>query len=142
MDSLIYLERCTELQNVQEGLAIGPVSLDSMSEAASCFRRRRWEGIVPELSAQVEPLSEAKESELLPGLTAVDAKLPRGWRRRCGRCGSMRSLRRRICICALQVFKAVRPRPKVSDANKSQRQPLRDMREPGGLYVIECGYAQ
>ena len=142
LDSLRGLQQSTQLKKVQKALGIGRVSLGSLSEAAGVFGAERLEQIVRELSAQARPLSEAKEAELLAGLTAVDGTLLPALPKMVWALWVDEQHRAAKLHLQFEVFKGVPSRAKVTDANSSEKQVLRSMLEPGRLYVMDRGYAE
>ena len=142
LDSLRGLQQSTQLKKVQKALGIGRVSLGSLSEAAGVFGAERLEQIVRELSAQARPLSEAKEAELLAGLTAVDGTLLPALPKMVWALWVDQQHRAAKLHLQFEVFKGVPSRAKVTDGNSSEKQVLRSMLEPGRLYVMDRGYAE
>jgi hypothetical protein len=116
--------------------------LGSLSEAAEVFDAALLEPVIQELVGQVAPGAVASEQEALRALTAVDGSLLPALPQMAWALWQDEQHRAAKLHLSFEVWRAVPVQARVSAGNGSERAALRDMLEPGRIYVLDRGYAE
>lgn len=143
LDSLRGLQQATRLEKVQRVLGVEKTSLGSLSEAARVFDPALLEPVVADLArrALAGPAALPKAHEAaLAGLVAVDGSLLRALPRMAWALWQDAGHRAAKVHVAFAVFAGVPTKARLTAGNASERQQLRAMAQPGGFYVVDCGY--
>jgi hypothetical protein len=138
------LQQFTTLEKVQRLCGVKPTSLGSLSEAARVFEPALLEPIIAQLAAQAArspaALPSAKEAALA-GLMAVDGSLLQALPRMAWALWQDATHRAAKMHVAFAVFPGTPVGVTVTAGNGSERDELRKLVQPGGLYVADRGYA-
>lgn len=140
LTSLRGIQRASKLQKVQKVLRNAGVSLGSLSEAQRVFDPEALHEILAELGQRMRPVAAGKEAEALKNLTAVDGTLLPGLPKMIWALWLSEKKRAAKLHLHFEVFKGTPARARVTAANSSERQALREMLEAGRLYAIDGGY--
>lgn len=140
--SLRDIQRASRLKKLQRVLGIQSTSLGSLSEAAEVFDAALLEPVIQELVGQVAPGAVASEQEALRALTAVDGSLLPALPQMAWALWQDEQHRAAKLHLSFEVWRAVPVQARVSAGNGSERAALRDMLEPGRIYVLDRGYAE
>jgi hypothetical protein len=142
LTSLRAVQQASRLAKVQKLLGCPRSSLGSLSEAARVFDSELLREIIGELAQKALPITIGKEAEALRGLTAVDGSLlpalPKMvwalWRDDDHRAAKMH--------VHFDVFRGIPADVTVTHGSGSERERLRNMLQPGRLYVVDRGYEE
>lgn len=140
--SLRDIQRASRLKKLQRVLGIQSTSLGSLSEAAEVFDAALLEPVIQELVGQVAPGAVPSEQEALRALTAVDGSLLPALPQMAWALWQDEQHRAAKLHLSFEVWRAVPVQARVSAGNGSERAALRDMLEPGRIYVLDRGYAE
>jgi hypothetical protein len=140
LTSLRGIQRASKLDKVQRIVQGSRVSLGSLSEAQHVFDPEPLRNILGELGKRMKPIATGKEAEALNELTAVDGTLLPALPRMAWALWLSETKRAAKLHLHFEVLKGTPARAMVTAANSSERQSLREMLEPGRLYVIDGGY--
>lgn len=138
------LRQFTTLEKVQRLCGVSPTSLGSLSEAARVFDPALLEPIIAQLAAQAASspaaLPSAKEAALA-GLIAVDGSLLKALPKMAWALWQDATHRAAKMHVAFAVFPGTPVGVTVTSGNGPERDELRKLVQPGGLYVADRGYA-
>jgi Transposase DDE domain len=139
--SLRGLQQASTLAKVQQRLGVRQTALGSLSEAASVFDASLLHEVIAELGTRLRPQVPLAEQAALQHLTAIDGSLLPAlpqmvwalWQD-----AQHRAAKRHV---AVEVLRQVPVGVTVTAGNASERAELRRLVRPGGLYVMDRGYA-
>lgn len=144
VSTLRGLRQFTTLDKVQRMCGVAPTSLGSLSEAARVFDPVLLEPIIAQLAAQAASspaaLPGAKEAALA-GLIAVDGSLLKALPKMAWALWQDATHRAAKMHVAFAVFPGTPVGVTVTAGNGPERDELRKLVQPGGLYVADRGYA-
>lgn len=144
VSTLRGLRQFTTLEKVQRMCGVAPTSLGSLSEAARVFDPALLEPIIAQLAAQAASspaaLPSAKEAALA-GLIAVDGSLLKALPKMAWALWQDATHRAAKMHVAFAVFPGTPVGVTVTAGNGPERDELRKLVQPGGLYVADRGYA-
>jgi hypothetical protein len=143
LSSLRGIQQASALKKVQRVLRVSRASLGSLSEATQVFDAEVLKEVIAELAAQVQPLvAGQKDLKGLENLTAVDGSLlpalPKMawalWMNETNRAAKMHLV--------FEVLRGIPRKVSVTEGNASEAKQLRELLEPGRLYVTDRGYTE
>ena len=142
VSSLRGIQQASGLKKVQKALRCSRASLGSLSEATAVFDAEVLKEVIGELAAKVQPLAGQKDLEGLENLTAVDGSLlpalPKMawalWMNETNRAAKMHLV--------FEVMRGIPRKVSMTEGNASEAKQLRDLLEPGRLYVTDRGYTE
>lgn len=142
VSSLRGIQQASGLKKVQKALRCSRASLGSLSEATAVFDAEVLKEVIGELAAKVQPLAGKKDLEGLENLTAVDGSLlpalPKMawalWMNETNRAAKMHLV--------FEVMRGIPRKVSMTEGNASEAKQLRDLLEPGRLYVTDRGYTE
>ncbi len=141
LTSLRGLQQATALEKVRKRFGARPTALGSLSEAAHVFDPALLRPIVAELAAAARPAAVGDEAAALRDLEALDGSLlpalPRmawaAWQD-----GRHRAAKMHVSFA---VLRGVPTDATVTAGRDSERAQWRRLARPGGIYVVDRGYA-
>jgi Transposase DDE domain len=142
VDSLRGIQQASQLGKIQKILGTSRASLGSLSEAARVFDSKLLRELIPQLAEKVLPTAQGKEAKALQGLIAVDGSLlpalPKMvwalWRDDDHRAAKMH--------VHFDVLKGIPEDATFTHGSGSEREQLRQMLQPGRIYVVDRGYEE
>ena len=142
LTSLRSIQRASEFKKVQEILGSSRVALGSLSEASAVFDPEILREIIVELSGRIasNEISSGIPKEL-EGLTAVDGTILRALPRMAWALWLGENTHGAKVHVAFDVLRGAVVDATVTHGSGSERQELREMLEPGRLYVLDAGYS-
>jgi Transposase DDE domain len=142
VDSLRGIQQASQLSKIQRKLGCSRASLGSLSEAARVFDSKPLRELVPELAEKVLPTAQGKDAEALRGLIAVDGSLLPALPKMVWALWTDDDHRAAKMHVHFDVFKGIPADVKITHGSGSEREQLRQMLQPGRLYVVDRGYAE
>jgi hypothetical protein len=142
LSSLRDIQRASRLKKLQRVLGIESTSLGSLSEAADVFDAALLEPVIQELVGQVAPGVMPSEQEALRALTAVDGSLLPALPQMAWALWQDERHRAAKLHLSFEVWRAVPVQARITPGSSSETAALRDMLEPGRIYVLDRGYAE
>jgi hypothetical protein len=140
LTSLRGIQRASQMEKVQKITRCPGVSLASLSESQRVFDPEPLRQILGELGERMKPIATGKTAEALKDLTAVDGTLLPALSRMAWAFWLSDQKRAAKLHLHFEVLKGTPARATVTAANDSERKILREMLEPGRLYVMDGGY--
>ena len=142
LSSLRGIQQASALKKVQRVLRVSRASLGSLSEATQVFDAEVLKEVIAELAAEVQPFAGPKDLKGLENLTAVDGSLlpalPKMawalWMNETNRAAKMHLV--------FEVLRGIPRKVSVTEGNASEAKQLRELLEPGRLYVTDRGYTE
>jgi len=142
VDSLRGIQQASQLGKIQKNLGCSRASLGSLSEAARVFDSELLRELIPQLAEKLLPTARGKDAKALQGLIAVDGSLlpalPKMvwalWRDDDHRAAKMH--------VHFDVFKGIPEDVTLTHGSGSEREQLRQMLQPGRVYVVDRGYEE
>jgi hypothetical protein len=142
VDSVRGIQQASELNKIQKELGCPRTSLGSLSEAARVFDSELLRELIPQLAEKLLPTARGKDAKALQGLIAVDGSLlpalPKMvwalWRDDDHRAAKMH--------VHFDVFKGIPENVTLTHGSGSEREQLRQMLQPGRVYVVDRGYEE
>ena len=142
LSSLRGIQQASGLKKVQKALRCSRAALGSLSEATAVFDAQVLKEVIRELAAKVLPLTGHKEPKGLENLTAVDGSLlpalPKMawalWMNGTNRAAKMHLV--------FEVMRGIPRKVSMTEGNASEAKQMRDLLEPGRLYVMDRGYTE
>ncbi len=143
LTSLRAIQQASALKKVQKLLGSSRASLGSLSEASRVFDAEVLQGIVEELSLEIQP-SEigAREWEALKNLMAVDGSLLPALPRMIWATWLNPQKRAAKMHVVFEVFRSNPVKLTITEGNGNEKDQLRRMLQSGRLYVMDRGYAE
>jgi hypothetical protein len=138
--SLRALQQASTLEAVQKRLGVRATSLGSFSEAARLFDAKILHQILQELAAKAAPIIEGPDAKQLLHLTAVDGSIFRAFPRMAWALWKDAKHRGIKLHLHFDVFCGMPTDASITHASGSETGQLREMLQPGRLYVVDRGY--
>jgi Transposase DDE domain len=139
--SLRGLQQATTLAKVQQRFGIRPTSLGALSEAAQVCDAVLLHAVIRELGHRIPPPAVATERAALQALTAVDGSLLPALPKMAWALWQDAQHRAAKMHVAFAVLRQLPVGVTVTAGNASERAEWRRLVQPGGLYVVDRGYA-
>lgn len=142
LTSLRGIQQVSGLGKVQRALGVSQTSLGSLSEASRVFDSELLKKIIAELAARAAPITPGKDAQALAQLTAVDGSVLPALPKMAWALWLDDERRAAKLHLHFDVLKGVPCQARVTDANASEKQAMREDLESGRLYVMDRGYAE
>jgi len=142
VSSLRGIQQAGELKKVQRVLKCSRASLGSLSEATQVFDAEVLKEVIEELAGKVEPLAEGRNLKGLEGLTAVDGSLLPALPKMAWALWMNEKNRAAKMHLVFEVLRGVPRKVSVTEGNAGEAKQLRELLEPGRLYVTDRGYTE
>lgn len=140
--SLRAIQQASALKKVQRVLRCSRASLGSLSEASQVFDAEVLKEVIAELGAQVQPLAKRKDLESLENLTAVDGSLLPALPKMAWALWVDEKNRAAKMHLVFEVLRNIPVKVSVTEGNAGEAKQLRNLLEPGRLYVMDRGYTE
>ncbi len=142
LSSLRGIQQASELKKVQRVLQCSRASLGSLSEATQVFDAEVLKEVIGELAAQVQPFAEHNDLKGLENLTAVDGSLLPALPKMAWALWMDEKHRAAKMHLVFEVLRGIPRKVSVTEGNASEAKQLRELLEPGRLYVTDRGYTE
>ena len=142
LSSLRGIQQASGLKKVQRVLRVSRASLGSLSEATQVFDAEVLKEVIVELAAQVQPFAEQKDLKGLENLTAVDGSLLPALPKMAWALWMNEENRAAKMHLVFEVLRGIPRKVSVTEGNASEAKQLRELLEPGRLYVTDRGYTE
>lgn len=142
VSSLRGIQQASGLKKVQKALRCSRASLGSLSEATQVFDAEVLKEVIGELAAQVQRSAEHKDLKGLEDLTAVDGSLLPALPKMAWALWMNEKNRAAKMHLVFEVMRGVPRKVSVTKGNASEAQQMRELLEPGRLYVMDRGYTE
>ena len=140
--SLRGIQQASELKKVQRLLRCSRASLGSLSEATAVFDAEVLKEVIGELAAKVQPLAAPRDLKGLEDLTAVDGSLLPALPKMVWALWMDEEHRAAKMHLVFEVLRGVPRKVSLTEGNASEAKQLRELLEPGRLYVMDRGYTE
>ena len=142
LSSLRGIQQASGLKKVQRALGCSRASLGSLSEATQVFAAEVLKEVIVELAAQVQPFAQHKDLKGLENLTAVDGSLLPALPKMAWALWMNEKNRAAKMHLVFEVLRGIPRKVSVTEGNASEAKQLRELLEPGRLYVTDRGYTE
>jgi hypothetical protein len=142
VDSLRGIQQASQLGKIQKNLGCSRASLGSLSEASRVFDSELLRALIPKLAEKLLPTAHGTDAKALQGLIAVDGSLLPALPKMVWALWMDDDHRAAKMHVHFDVFKAIPVDVTLTHGSGSEREQLRQMFQPGRVYVVDRGYEE